>query len=531
MQRTIQGTIQGFQPRLGRRGFMLSALVFGAAATAFPGRVLSQDGRVLRARLYNDVNRLDPAIYENAYNVEVMNLIYPKLVGYKPNAEGWEWQLEAAEAIEQLDDTRIRFKLREGLQWSGGFGEITADDVKYSYERVIDPEIDSPVKGDFGPLSHVEVEDRYSGVIVLNEPFSPLWTIALPYGVGHIVSKAAVEARGGGRFGMELTAFGGPFKVKEWRAGEVTILERNEAWTGEEPAFDEVRLYPIGDPQAGEIAFEAGDIDYTQPSPASLQRYRDDPPAGAVVEDFPALFYVWLGINLDHPKFEDLRVRQAVQNAIDVRLILEAAYFGAAPLATGLIPPGLVGYRPQTLVPPEGDPARARALLEEAGQVGLEVRLAVRNTATFSTAAQIIQAQLNDVGFRCEIDLYDSGVFWTLGSEAEGEQWRDLELVLNRFSSSADPYYATQWFTEAQVGIWNWERFRSERFDELHQAAVRETDQDRRGEMYRQMQDLMEESGAYRFITHEVNAILYRDFIEPAVRPDGVSLFNHFKRA
>src|SRR3546814_8399882 len=82
-------------------------------------------------------------------------------------------------------------------------------------------------------------------------------------------------------------AFGGPYKLKEWRANEVTILERNEAWAGEPPAFDEVRLHPIADPQAGEIAFEAGDVDYTQPSAASLQRYKDSPPANASVADYP----------------------------------------------------------------------------------------------------------------------------------------------------------------------------------------------------------------------------------------------------
>src|SRR3546814_1716889 len=98
--------------------------------------------------------------------------------------------------------------------------------------------------------------------------------------------------------------------------------------------------------------------------------------------------------------------------------------------------------------------------------------------------------------------------------ESEGEQWKDLQLVLNRFSSLADPYYATQWFITDQVGEWNWERFSNDRYDELHQQAVRETDLEKRSAMYREMQDLMEESGAYRFITHEVNAIMYRDFVK-----------------
>jgi peptide/nickel transport system substrate-binding protein len=524
--------MKSFMP-MSRRGLLLQSLVFGGALAMpkWAGRAFANDG-VLRARLYNDINRLDPAIYENAYNVDVMGLIYPKLVGYKPNSDQWEWQLEQAESIEQVDDTHIRFRLKDGLRWSGDYGDITAEDVKYSYERVISPEIDSPVAGDWGPLSHVEVEDRLTGVIVLKEPFQPLWTIALPYGVGHIVSKAAVEEAGGGRFGMDPPkAFGGPFKLKEWRANDVIILERNEAWTGEEPAFNEVRLHPIADPQAGEIAFEAGDIDYTQPSVASLERYRVNPPADSTVEEYPALFYAWVGMNMEHPKLQDKRVRQAVQNAINVPLIIEAAYFGIAPVATGIIPPGLPGYRDKTLVPLEGDPDKSRQLLAEAGAEGIELTLTVRNQATQTTIAQIIQSNLNDVGITCNINILDSGAFWTVGIESEGDQWQDVELILNRFSSSADPYYATQWFTTEQVGRWNWERFSNERYDELHMAAVRETDPAKRHVMYQEMQDIMEESGAYRFITHEVNAILYRNFLKPAVRPDGIALYNHFDKA
>jgi peptide/nickel transport system substrate-binding protein len=115
--------------------------------------------------------------------------------------------------------------------------------------------------------------------------------------------------------------------------------------------------------------------------------------------------------------------------------------------------------------------------------------------------------------------------------EAEGDQWKDVQLILNRFSSSADPYYATQWFITDQIGEWNWERFSDARYDELHQAAVRETDPEKRDGMYKEMQDIMEESGAYRFITHEVNAVMYRNFLKPAVRADGIALYYHFEKA
>src|SRR3546814_16636584 len=109
---------------LTRRNFLVQSLVFGGAVAmpAWAGKVLAADDGVLRARLYKDVNSLDPAIYQNAYNVDVMGLIYPKLIGYKPHSDTWEWQLEAAETIEQHNDTHTRLHLKPGLRWSAAIG-------------------------------------------------------------------------------------------------------------------------------------------------------------------------------------------------------------------------------------------------------------------------------------------------------------------------------------------------------------------------------------------------------------------------
>ena len=157
---------------LGRRTFLKGAgLGLAAASMPLGARIWAQTGKVLRVSSYADIDALDPGFYQNGYNVDVMNCIYSKLVRYTPGRE-WDWELEAAEEIEQVDDTHIRFKLRPGIMFTGGYGEMTAEDVKFSFERVI--EHDSPVKSDWGPLDHVEVTGKYEGVIVLKEPFQPL---------------------------------------------------------------------------------------------------------------------------------------------------------------------------------------------------------------------------------------------------------------------------------------------------------------------------------------------------------------------
>ncbi|MDA0219125.1 MAG: peptide ABC transporter substrate-binding protein, partial [Proteobacteria bacterium] len=86
--------------------------------------------------------------------------------------------------------------------------------------------------------------------------------------------------------------------------------------------------------------------------------------------------------------------------------------------------------------------------------------------------------------------------------------------------------WATEWFTPRQVGIWNWERFDNAEFGELNDAGLRETDTAKRQEIYERMQDLMEESGAYLFLTHGVNAFIFNNAeLQPALSPDGQNQF------
>jgi peptide/nickel transport system substrate-binding protein len=165
---------------------------------------------------------------------------------------------------------------------------------------------------------------------------------------------------------------------------------------------------------------------------------------------------------------------------------------------------------------------KAKALLADAGLGGgFQTTLDVHNKTDHLSAVQIIQANLAEIGIDVQINPHDSGTFWTLGIESEGDAWKGVQLIYNRYSMAPDPYWATAWFTPDQIGEWNWERWNSEEYGKLHMAAVAEPDTQKRHDMYVRMQDLMEGSGAYVFITHDVNAIIYRDWIVPALRPDG----------
>ncbi|MFT5550111.1 MAG: peptide/nickel transport system substrate-binding protein, partial [Candidatus Azotimanducaceae bacterium] len=128
----------------------------------------------VKVRQKNDFANIDPAFWQSEADLTMINVLFPKLIEFK-SGNKWEWELSSAESIEQVDDLTIKFKLKPGLKWTNGYGEVTAEDVKYSYERYLDKELNSPNKGDWAPLDNVEVTGTYSGIIHLKEPFAPIW--------------------------------------------------------------------------------------------------------------------------------------------------------------------------------------------------------------------------------------------------------------------------------------------------------------------------------------------------------------------
>ncbi|MFV1876388.1 ABC transporter substrate-binding protein [Nioella sp.] len=510
---------------LPRRAFLQGATALGGMAAAgmmFPRAAHATEG-TLRTRTYADIRSMDPAFSQGVVDEEIQGAIYNKLIQYTPGRE-WGWQLDAATMIEQVDDTHINFALRDDIGFTNGFGAMTAEDVKFSFERIIDDALESTNRPDWGPLSHVEVTGERTGTIVLNNAFQPLWSITLPYIAGNIVSKTAFESVGG-RIETEVVASSGPYMHAGWEPGQRTTLRRNPDWRGTPAAYEEIQIFHIDDERSAEIAFEAGELDFTRVSLDSVGRLRSNPIDGATLEEFPSLYYVWVGMNLDNPALQSLELRQAIQYAIDVPSIMEGAYYGVAQPSTGIIAPGLSGHREAPLTGVSANMERAMELMAASGERNVSLTIDVLNKSTNVTTAQIIQANLAAIGISLDIRLHEAAAFWELGSD------ESMQLVLNRFSMTPDPYYATSWFITEQAGIWNWERFRSEEFDALHLAAQSEGDAEARAEMYRRAQDLMEESGAFKFLTHEATPVIYRNSVAPALRPDGLPIYRYFGTA
>ena len=132
--------------------------------------------------------------------------------------------------------THISFTLKPGLMWSDNLGEVTADDVKYSFERML--------KTDWAArwptLDHVDVKDKYSGVIVLKSPFDGTFLMGVASESGSILPKAAMEKLKDQKFTTELPGQCGPYTMVEWTPKQKVVLKANPDWKGSKPAFPEV---------------------------------------------------------------------------------------------------------------------------------------------------------------------------------------------------------------------------------------------------------------------------------------------------
>ena len=499
------------RPALARTCILALLVLFVAGGTI---AYAAEDTLRVRARQGVDIDTMDPAFYRGneEYNIDLS--LYSKLVMYEPGSA--ELTLDAAESFEISDDGLvIDFTLKEGIQFHHGYGEMTADDVKFSFERIADPDVNSPYASDWATLERVEVTGRYSGRIILSEPFAPLLSSTLPWTSGSIVSQAAYEELGE-RFATNPVG-SGPYYWSAWRPAEMIVLERFEDYHGDLPDFRRIEIHPILDAHIAEFSFEAGELDSTEIALESLERYQGDP--DVVVEVLSTLRYHWLGFNQQEEPFDDPLVREAVRYAVDVDEILAGAYNNVPRRANTMLAPDILGYW-EDAPAYEPDLDHARELLTEAGyDDGFSTTITTDSDPEHLQSATIVQEQLRRVGISAEINIV-SEMFPEIG---EGSV---PGLHYASFSATVDPGYWFEWFTCGQVGAWNYWKWCNEEYDELHEQAAVTVDPEERAELYVQMQQLIDEDISAIWVTNGASVHAYR---EGELEPSFLAMYSQYR--
>jgi peptide/nickel transport system substrate-binding protein len=528
-----------FRQPLDRRSFLQRATALGLSLPA-GGALLAACGgdeedaggtqaatSNLRVRLGTDITTLDPAFFANtSVDEPVMASVFEGLVTYDPHATSFKVVNQLAESFEPSSDgLSFDFTLKQGVPFHGDYGEVTAEDVKFSYERLAGltkPKIESPYGGDWAALKEVKVKDKYSGTIILKEPFAALQQSTLPVTSGYVVSKKAVEERGK-KFGTSPIGTG-PYEFTKWTPKQKVELKRFESYgTGFiDPAWTTITFLPIDSDEAGDIALETGEVDFSQLSLQSIDRFEDNDEFETTSRT--TLAYIWIGMNVLHPNLKDINVRQAIRYAIDVPSMLEAAFEGRFERANTIIPPDMgLGAWPDA---PnyERDVDKAKDFLKQAGTVPAELTFTYLEEPGASEVAEITQANLAEVGIKVRLIKEDEGTYYELG-----KRLLDRQLFWGDYETQPDPSFSTVWFTCDQFDEWNWMYWCNKRYDELHFAALKESDPEKRSAAYVEMQKVWDEAVHTVWLAWPTKHYAFKKEIEAAITPHGRVLPQAFR--
>ena len=502
---------------INRRQLMAGVAGAGALGAALSGQSAFGQGAGPRTsitvRTDRDLANLDPAYRTGPWDANVTRSVFQRLMKQKPNSA--ELELDAAEEFKQVSPTVYEFKLKPGQMFTEGYGELTAEDVKFSFERIGLPPVGeakpSTYKADWVNLEKVEVTGPLTGRIIMTKARANLLDIAIGDVSGCIVSKKAVEKLGADHATKPVGS--GPYMLTSLERQKGAVLKRNPAYAGPKPAYEEIAIRFISDPRTTDLALRSGEIDFAVLSPQSAEPLRSVP--GLVLSERPSIAYVWMGMNTEREGLKDIRVRQAIRLALDVDQMLAAGYNGKAPRLNTLLPPQILGHWADAPVY-KRNVAEAKKLLAEAGVKELKLTMVVLNQPVYQNMALVARALLAEVGITLDVDAREGGTYWNSG---KGDGGKGLDLFLLRFSGKHDPNFIMQWFVSGQIGDWNWERWNSPDYDTIFAKAATETDKAKRVELVIEAQKLMDKSAAFVWLTNEVNVLVYRPWIKPSGVP------------
>ena len=428
------------------------------------------------------------------------------------------------------------FELRQDVTFHDGT-PLDAAAVKFSFDRILDPATKSiTAAGLLGPMASTAAPAPYTFAFTLSEPFSPLLD-NLTGSTLSIVSPTAVQAMGE-EFGRK-PVLSGPWMVDEWRTGDRIILKRNPDYRWAPPflhqggpAHIETLTFQSIMEEASRIAaFEAGEIHQATLPSTDVERISSGGESWVI--NYLRKGVVFLEFNVTKAPFDDVRVRQAFNHAINKRDVLDTAIEGLGQIAHGFLPPTIVGYWPEIeQYAPAYDPERAKALLAEAGWVpngegvlekdGQPFAFTALNLPTdaWNRGAQVVQSQLGDLGIAMEIQQLE---FATLLEEAKAKK-HQAEFMGYTYS---DPDIAFLWFHSSNAGAGlNMSHVSDPRLDELIISGRSTIDPAERAAVYAEMQRYVTDLGLWVPLWIDAFYVAYNKAIHNAnFHPDNVTIY------
>jgi peptide/nickel transport system substrate-binding protein/oligopeptide transport system substrate-binding protein len=458
---------------------LVFALSHGASALAQDGGY----GGQMVVTYKDDISTFDPAIGYDWQNWSMIKSLFDGLMDYKPGTT--ELIPDLAESYTISEDGLVyTFKLRPGVKFHNG-RDLTATDVKYSIERSVNPETQSPGQGFFWQikgfdemaagnaqeLTGITTPDDQTVVIELSQPDATfLQIVAINFAFA--VPREEVE-KYGPDFGRNPVGTGA-YKMTEWSLGQRVVFERNEDYFREgAPHLDKI-IFEVGqDPSVALLRLKRGEVDVLgDPIPsANFLQEKNDPANKDRIVEGELLHTGYITLNTTEAPFDNKLVRQAVNMAINKEKVVRIVN-GRGVVANQPLPPAMPAYDTAFEGYPY-DPAKAKELLAEAGYPdGFETELYAMNTDPNPRIAQSFQQDLAAVGIKAEIKALAQATVIDAGGQGTAPMlWSGGMAWIADYPDPSNFYGPILGCGGAVPGGWNWAKYCNEEIDALAAKA------------------------------------------------------------
>tara|TARA_R100000365_G_C2739532_1_gene68330 strand:+ start:155 stop:1708 length:1554 start_codon:yes stop_codon:yes gene_type:complete len=455
---------------------------------------------------------LDPQVSTAVNDFRILVNIYDGLVRYADGTLEVEPALATDWTISD-DGLTYTFNLREGVTFHDGT-PFNAEAVKFNFDRMLDedhPYYDTgpfPLSFNFSAVDSVNVIDEHTVEFVLTEPFAPFLS-NLAYPTGLIVSPQGVMDNVDD-YGRNPSGTG-PYRFVEWQSNTRVVVEANPDYWDGAPALEAVVFRPITDANTRVAEMLSGGIDVmVEVPPDNVSQFEEDSAFEVYEQAGPHVWYVML--NAQYGPFADKLVRQAANYAVNKDALVNDILQGTATVSDSPIAPAFNWAYNEDLEPYPYDPDMAEQLLSEAGVDNPEVTFYVTEGGSGMldpiTMGTAIQADLEAVGFDVTIETYEWNTFLGIVNPGLGEDVDMAEMAWMTNDPDVLPFLTLRTNAWPEAGGFNSSYYSNEEVDELLEAARVETDIEARGDLYKQMQEIVYEDAPWIFVANwQQNAV------------------------
>ena len=443
-----------------------------------------------------DVDTLHPTDFSTTVELGVLNQIYDTLLYYSPDGTK-DPEPRIAESYEISDDgLDYTFHLRDDVTFHDGT-PVTADDVVFSIELYKASEYQG---SQISMLSSVEATDEHTVVCHLDAPYSPfLQGICSPM----IASKAYYESSEDDFVNNPIGS--GPYKFVSRAKGSNIKLEANEDYYRGAPEIKEVTFEVIPDSSTKAIALQTGEVNFADIESSSMAQLQANP--AITIAEVPTSGFAYVSMNLEKEPFNDVKVRQAINYAIDRENLVAVCYDGEAYVISNICSKERFGYSDDQFQYTY-DPEKAKELLAEAGITTPYDLGELLVAEKYSNIATVIQNDLRAVGLDCTIAVKEFNAY--ISDLTSGNyNITALNMTLEGETQMLEMAYKTEY-----IGTANNARYSDEEMDQLFEDATHETDNDKRAEIFDQIFTKAQDEAIYAVLCNPLTLYAYNSDLQ-----------------